>query len=97
MVGPCSYQDTFQVFGMLLSSLCDVKTDTEIESVENALLYYLLNHDYFANVFNNLSKEEKKRVLVLLNNKGYFCYDYLDNPERLTDRLLLPYQLFIIN
>ena len=94
VVGPCSYQDTFQVFGMSLSSLCDVKTDVEIESVENALLYYLLNHDYFANVFNDLSKEEKQRVLVLLNNKGYFCYDYLDDPDRLTDRLLPPLPAF---
>ena len=94
VVGPCSYQDTFQVFGMSLSALCDVKTEKEVNDVEHALLYYLLNHAYFSTVFDDLTKVEKKRVLTLLNNKGYFCYDYITSPELLADKFLPPLPAF---
>ena len=94
VVGPCSYQDTFQVFGMSLAALCDVKTKKEVKDVEHALLYYILNHSYFSNVFDDLNKDEKARVLILLNNKGYFCYDYVTNPDLLRDKFLPPLPAF---
>ena len=68
---------------MSVDALCQVKTLEEKGNVEEILFYYLSKHAYFKTVLKDISDAEKKELVVLLNNKGYFCYDFMTSNDRL--------------
>ena len=45
--------------------------------------FYLSKHVYFKTVLKDISDAEKKELVVLLNNKRYFCYDFMTSNDRL--------------
>ena len=89
----CIFMDSYKLFSSL-AELCDIKSPDEITAAEGMLVAFLTAGTYFYKVYNQMTNDEKTRLLQLLNGKGYYCYDYVTDGEVLKETSLPPLKYF---
>ena len=77
-----------------MDDLCKLKSSEEELSTVNMVSIFLSGHEHFAEIYNGLSADERKRLMKLLNGKGYFCYDYITSRNVLRETSLPPVEMF---
>ena len=90
----CIFMDSYKLFESSLADLCKLKSTEEESSTEKMVSTYLSNHEHFSTVYTNMGDEDKGRLMVLLNGKGYFCYDYMTHRDALKEKSLPPLEQF---
>ena len=58
------------------------------------LVAFLTADTYFHKMYNQMTDDERTRLLRLLNGKGYYCYDYVTDGEVLKETSLPPLKDF---
>ena len=58
------------------------------------LASFLTSHDYFADMYNALEDDEKRRLMESLHGKGYYPYDYVTHWKVLKETSLPPLEQF---
>ena len=90
----CVFKDSLKLFESSLDDLCKLKSSEEELTTVHMVSSFLSDHKHFVGIYNGLSEDERKRLMKLLNGKGYFCYDYITSRDVLRETSLPPVEMF---
>ena len=93
-IGQCCFKDSYAVFESSLDELCKIKSEGEKSQVDKMLEMYLRNHPYFHRVLAGMDEATRKRAFNLVNDKGYYCYDYITSSTVLYEVEFPPLEAF---
>ena len=90
----CVFKDSLKLFESSLDDLCKLKSTMEKIRTDEMIHIFLAGHEHFAKIYKAMTNDESRRLMALLNGKGYFCYDYITSRDVLKETSLPPVEMF---
>lgn len=81
-IGQLHFKDSFSVFESSLGNLTQIKTEASKKECRDMFVRFLWRDKYLKKIVRNFTAEDKQKI-DLVDEKGYYPYDYMDDIRKL--------------